>query len=240
MKKIKFHPILHNSRYVVPDPEPATQSVPNWYKEQPGIITPEFHLSMGSAGSTIKKCMPIFDAMSAGYILKFPCDVYVDATNPEKLNYSATKEMQEFLPEIFQTHSKPQYSNYDIDLDYYHKELLRVNPYWAISTEKGTSIMYTNPIHRDNLPFFSLTAIVDSDRFISRGAVSMFIKKGYKGIIKQGTPFVQIIPFSRESWEMDIVKFEDSEKEMERQHMNLRSVFYNGYKNKYRSKKEFK
>jgi hypothetical protein len=240
MQTIKFHQISNNSNYVVPEPEPSFNSIPDWYKNQPGLITPEFHLSMGNSGATIKKCMPIFDAMSAGYILKIPCDIYVDATNPERLSYTETKEMKDFLPELFQKHTPPQYSHYSVDLNVYHKELFRVNPYWAISTPKGTSIIYTHPIHRDELPFTSLTAIVDSDKFISRGAISMFIKKDFKGIIKQGTPFAQIIPFSRESWRMEISKFIDSEKDMDRQHMDLRSVFYNGYKNKYRSKKEFK
>ena len=31
-----------------------------------------------------------------------------------------------------------------------------------------------------------------------------FIREGFEGVIKAGTPFVQIIPFKREDWEMDL------------------------------------
>lgn len=238
MRKITFHPISKSTPDIVPEPVTASSVMPEWYKKQPGIYGEINHFSIASP--TIKKCMPIFDAISAGYILKIPCDIYVDATNPEKLNYSTTDEIKEFLPELFQEHSYPQYNHYDIDLNMYHKQIFRVNPHWAVSTESGTSVLYTHPLHRDDLPFVTLTAIIDTDKFISRGALSMFIKKDFRGVIKQGTPFAQVIPIVRDSWKMEISNYEDSAKKMDSQHKNLRSVFYNGYKNKFRSKKEYK
>ena len=69
---------------------------------------------------------------------------------------------------------------------------------------------------------------------------SFFVKSGFVGVIKQGTPLVQIFPFKREPWQMERVNAEQSEKATDRQFLKLRSTFVNGYKNKMRSKKEYR
>jgi hypothetical protein len=67
----------------------------------------------------------------------------------------------------------------------------------------------------------------------------MLVEKNFKGVIKQGTPFVQVIPFKREPWNMELIEPIEASKEFTRQRINLRSTFVNGYKNKFRSKKEY-
>ena len=68
----------------------------------------------------------------------------------------------------------------------------------------------------------------------------MLIEKNFKGVLKQGTPFIQVFPFQREDWQMELVEPDVAQKEINAQRLSLRSTFSFGYKNKMRSKKDFK
>lgn len=242
MNKIKFYPFNEKTIEFAPQPTPATRVVPDWYKKQPGGIPEkeEAAIKSGASTSTIKRCMPIFDIMTAGYIIPMPCDLYIDATDPNKISWSIPLGIKMFGSDMIATHSREQYSNYPIDKNRYHQDLFRIMPFWAVKTEPGYSCLFINPIHQDESPFWTFGGLVDTDKFITDGHISMLVEKNFKGVIKQGTPFVQVIPFKREDWEMDIVSVEDSKKEMLNQRLNLRSTFVNGYRNKMRSKKEWR
>ena len=58
-------------------PIPAITKLPNWYKELDSYIGKE-KKPMGDCISTgtVKKCIPFLDAMTAGYYLLLPADVY--------------------------------------------------------------------------------------------------------------------------------------------------------------------
>jgi hypothetical protein len=74
-----------------------------------------------------------------------------------------------------------------------------------IQTPPGYSILVTQPFNRFDLPFMALTGIVDSDKEpFFPGNYSMFLKKGFSGEIKAGTPLLQIIPFKRDEWKSEV------------------------------------
>ena len=85
-----------------------------------------------------------------------------------------------------------------------------------------------------------MQAIVDTDTFVTDGHLSFLVDKDFKGIIRQGTPLIQVIPFKREAWEKNFVSAEQSEEKYENQRLRLRSVFSNAYKNLFRAKKEYR
>jgi hypothetical protein len=240
MPKIKFYPFNDATLEFAPAPKPGIRFVPDWYKAQPGSKNDEASIPQGFATSTVKRCMPIFDAMTAGYILGAPCDIYLDATDPEKLSWSLPIHIKKYEHDLFSFHSPEQYENYPINPDEYHKQLLRVMPTYAVGTEEGYSTFFMNPHHTDDSPLWAFSALVDTDKFISDGHLSFLVKKNFKGVIKQGTPLVQVFPVKREEWSMSIATAAESRKEFNTQRNVLRSTFLNGYKNKFRSKKEYK
>mgnify|MGYP006267068755 CR=1 FL=1 len=237
---IYFYPFSERTMAFTPKPIPASKAVPDWYKAQPAAPNEAEMTAKGLMASTIKRCMPIFDYITAGYIIPIPCDIYIDATNPEKLEWSVPMPMKTFANDMISSHSYEQYSHYPIDTDKYHKQLFRIMPFWAVKTDPGYSSIFFHPSHKDPVPFVSFGGIIDTDNFITDGHLSMLIEKNFKGIIKQGTPFVQVIPFKREDWEMQIIDPIEAGKEFTKQRLNLRSTFISGYKNKMRIKKEFK
>jgi hypothetical protein len=240
MNKISFYPFSEKTKSFAPEPVPASKAVPDWYKRQPGTIDEETFIKNGVTSSTIKRCMPIFDYMTAGYIIPIPCDIYIDATNPEKIEWSVPQSMKMFASDMIATHAPEQYDHFPIDKNKYHKQLFRIMPFWAVKTPPGYSTLFMHPLHKDPLPFLSIGGLIDSDKFISDGHLSMLIEKDFKGVIKQGTPFAQVIPFLREDWEMELIDADESNKELQKQRLSLRSSFVNGYRNKMRSKKEFR
>jgi len=240
MNKIKFYPFSEKTQAFAPEPIPASRLVPKWYRDQPGSIDDAKFLPMGNVSSTVKRCMPVFDYMTAGYLILCPCDIYIDATNPEKIEWSVPITLKQFAVDMISKHDVLQYSHYPIDKELYHKDLFRIMPFYSVGTEEGYGSIFMNPVHKDSSPFYAMGAFVDTDKFISDGHLSFLVRKNFKGVIKQGTPLVQVIPVKREDWEMEIVENKEANAVITKQRLNVRSNFVNAYKLKFRSKKEFK
>jgi hypothetical protein len=238
MKKINFYQFSEETLVIAPKPEVSSKFLPDWYKKTPPVIN-NGGISFGMLGTTVKKCMPIFDLISAGYIISTPCDIYLDATNPERLEWSIPSGIISLQGDMFAVHAKEQYENLPINKEIHHKDLLRIFPFWAVGTPKGYSALFLQPAYADGSPLTALQALVDTDNFITDGHLSFLVEKGFKGTIKQGTPLIQIIPFKRESWSKNFITVEKSEEVYETQRLKLRAVFSNAYKNLFRSKKEY-
>lgn len=239
MSKIKFYPFNKDVDFA-PLPTPASKNVPEWYKNQPAYINEEEALKKGFSASTVKRCMPVFDSMTAGYLLYMPCDVYIDATNPEKLEVSLPQQIRFMTKDIISSHTPEQVSHYPVNKDHYHSHIFRVLPLYSVGTEKGYSSLIIHPLHSDVVPFRAIPGIIDTDAFISDGHFSFHIEKGFKGIIQKGTPIVQVIPFKRDSYQMEMVPGDESSRILQKQRMGLRTYFKNGYRNFMRSPKEYK
>jgi len=240
MNNIKFYPFSEKTQSFTPEPVPASKMVPEWYKRQPGSIDDEQTIKQGFATSTVKRCMPFFDLMTSGYLILSPCDIYIDSTDPEKITFSIPMPLKQFEGDMFAKHGREQYSEMPYDKDKFHKDLFRIMPFWAVETPEGYSTLFLNPVHKDPTPFQAVSAFVDTDKFISDGHLSFWVEKGFKGVVKQGTPLVQVVPIKREDWKMEIVPNEIASKRFTKQRLNVRSTFVNGYKIKSRSKKEYK
>jgi len=60
------------------NPKPATASVPDWYKNIESYMNgAKRPTGEGNTSATIKRCMPVFDAITGGYILYSYADVFV-------------------------------------------------------------------------------------------------------------------------------------------------------------------
>jgi hypothetical protein len=224
---------------VFPIPEAATKNVPEWYKVQPSIGGDNSDIpENGNLKLTVKKCQAFFDAMALGYILKAPVDIYIDTTDG-KFEIQLPSEMQRFRSELITNHGNDQISAFPMDKTNYCSQILRIHPTWMVSTEEGYSTLFIQPMHQGPSPLKAVEAIIDTDKFWSDGHLSFFVEKGFKGVIKQGTPIIQVFPFKREDWQMELVEDFDPNKTMEQRRIT-RSTFQNGYRMKFWQKKVFK
>ena len=63
MPKVKFYTFSKETEVIAPKPTSASRHMPQWYKNQPAYFGNENDFNkQGFSSSTVKKCMPIFDA----------------------------------------------------------------------------------------------------------------------------------------------------------------------------------
>lgn len=211
-------------------PKPASKFVPDWYKNTSGFINKigaPRSLELGE-GPTIKKCLPIFDLLTAGYIIPLPADLYV--SQRENVPYYQWPSIKLVDMHPWQQADKhPEYKGLDIPKF--------LNP-WSIKTPKGYSSLFIQPAHHD-LPFYIFPAIVDTDTYNGNVNFPFILKDlNFTGTIEAGTPIAQVIPIKREKWTN---RFGD-EKEIKQNtdHSNfIHSKFLNAYKEFFRQKKEY-
>lgn len=225
---------IHNPNGVLPIPKPASEYIPQWYKDAKSYTDPSGKKAPtmdGTPYATVKRCMPLYDMMTAGYIMETPYDIYVRQT-PEG-PYFQWGEMQAIA---FQSMEQFQNHPYSRDINY----AVRIVIPWSIKTPPGWSIMVMEPQHHEPGPITCASGIVDSDDFSI--PFNMFLKlrdPNFEGMIPAGTPFLQIIPFKRETWEAKLGGDEERKK-YEIDSRKFGRTFFDRYRNGWWNKKEYK
>jgi Family of unknown function (DUF6065) len=216
-------------------PSPASKKLPEWYKNMVGSFDDNKDAFAVSNSQTMKRCLPIFDAISLGYIICTFTDIYVQQTPEGNPQFSWSNAE---LNEVIQAHPPFQVMGYK-GKDFPHGAFKFRNP-WAIKTPKGYSTLFMNPSHHNNRPFQILEGVVDTD-FYSSNVNFPFIlnESNFEGLIPAGTPIVQVVPFKRDSFQMKMGGPEEIEL-AKNGHYKVRSVFINGYRNFFRVNKEYK
>ena len=225
---------VHNVDGVLEKPKPATEYIPEWYKKSKSYINTE-NKKIPSLESkpvaTVKRCMPVWDMMTAGYIMETPYDIYVHRIEGAPYFQWGSNDALAFQSmEQFQNHPYARDINYAV----------RINIPWSIKTPKGWSIMVMEPQHHEPSPLECASGIVDTDEFSV--PFNMFLKlrdPNFEGMIPAGTPFLQIIPFKRESWVSEL----GTENERNKFFSDIRkfqTVFFDRYKKFWWVRKEYK
>lgn len=215
-------------------PIPSSSFLPEWYKEiQSYYGAKKDSDGNGNINFTIKKCMPVFDSISAGYLILSPADIKISQRFNNDLNtISPYYEWASFnLIEFHPAEQAYNYPNKNNNFSYPKW----MNP-WSIKTPKGYSVLFIQPMHRASV-FTILPGIVDTDKYTSPVNFPFVLNNvEFEGIIPAGTPIAQIFPFKRESWKMKIGK-EKNHQEAVRDRNLLRTRFLDSYKFQFRTKK---
>ena len=222
-------------KYFFPDfkypeaPTPAKLKVPDWWKDSERFFDGKMSLKGTEGNHGVKLCMPFLDAMTIGYTANLWVDVLVEQTylgpkigwrvGPDPIVQRDT--LNKTIP-IPAGHYKTHYAWRDI---------------MFTQTPPGYSSLITHPLNRHDLPFMTLSGVVDTDMTMARGTLPFFLKEGFEGIIPAGTPMFQIIPFKREDWK---IEEDDSLEEvgLENEFLTKKSLFGWYKKNKW-SKKNY-
>ena len=245
--EITFTNTLHPVSLDLYKPIPASKVLPEWYKDLNSYLGNPKEPYDNISNATIKKCLPVFDSMSAGYIIPTYVDIFV-YQKPESITNPETNETYE-TSETFAHYSWPQHTPIQFhnviqapthpDRNGHALYPKWINP-WSIKTPKGYSCLFIPPLHHPNEYFSILPGLVDTDDYVTPVNFPFALKDvKFAGIIPAGTPMVQVIPIKRDSWKMT---FGDDKirKQAVNQELELRSVFYDAYKTMVRRKKEYK
>lgn len=178
-----------------PHPKPASTFIPNWFKDMPALVGDKKYIGgNGNPNSTVKRCVPFRDMMTAGYMIPLPCDVYF-RQNGKMIEVNSTYAGK---TDIVLQHEPEQHFMYPLPEEYYPIAFKWNNP-WTIKTKKGWSTLFLHPSHHD-LPFQTLSGLVDTDKHPIPVCFVFFVRKNFEGIIPKGTPIAQCIPIKREKF----------------------------------------
>ena len=211
-------------------PKAASRFIPDWYSKMESYIggnkKPD---GKGETLATVKRCMPVFDAIAAGYIIVSPADVYVSIKDGQQNFEWSSFGLISFHP-IKQAETHPSVKP--------HAYPKWVNP-WAIKTPKGYSTLFVQPFHRESV-FTILPGVVDTDEYFAPVNFPMVINDPeFEGLIPKGTPIAQVIPFKRDSWSM-VFGGENELREQAKITNKLQTRFFDRYKSMFRVNKEYK
>jgi hypothetical protein len=170
----------------------AKNNIPQWYR---AISPANPDIRRFPIKLNIKNCLPFLDSFTAGYMYTLPFDIAVEILGNGQPNI--TWASGDF--DIIKTRNGSESPGMPTP-EGYHDTNFVWQTKTAIKLPKGYSALLTHPLNRFDLPFMTLSAIVDADYGLNGGHIPFYIKKGFEGIIEQGTPFIQILPFKRENW----------------------------------------
>jgi hypothetical protein len=214
-------------------PVPAKKVIPDWYKDMNSYVRGKKEVvtdpADGDTSSTIKKCMPVFDALTAGYIIPTACDIYVyQEDGAPRFKWPSQKYLG--------SHSAEQIGNHPDATGFRAAKFVNT---WIVKTPPGYSCMFIPPMHHDNM-FKILEGVVDTDTYHAAVEFPFQLKNiSWEGVIPAGTPMVQVIPFKRESWSHEVINTPEEAVSHYIAQKRLRSVFFEAYKNKFWHKKDF-
>jgi hypothetical protein len=216
---------------------PASQCIPEWYKNMPlKIENNDFELINENDGSvsrniTIKGCAPFLDGLTSGYMaitktelqIAKPLDVILFSWRPaEKLISTHSHSQAPLLPEIKGS-----------------KDVFKWEIHSRIQTPKGYSCLFTHPFNRHDLPFRTFTGVVETDVYPLPTLFPFQISADIKDpiIIPVGTPVAQILPFRRDAWDREVLGFDDLERK--NSYGQFLSRIVRSYKNQWWEKKTY-
>jgi hypothetical protein len=238
-QKISFVPSLENFKDFYTAPVPAVTMVPEWYKSLTLYgdtndiknLNPVNHVGTDGTLVDTKKCMPMFDALTSGYYYLLEDDLHVS------LNDNGFPTLT-WKGDVMLIDKRP---TLQIPIPGNCHQLhfgFRMN--WFYRTPPGYSVLVTHPMNRYDLPFYTLSGMVDSDIWGLPVFFSFFLKRDFIGTIPKGTPIMQFIPFKRDEWEIEIKTDKKSIEEEEFKAEKRRTMVTGYYKEDVWQKKEYK
>lgn len=211
-------------------PTPAKREIPDWYRKMPSYNkgNKDVEINGTATNATMKKCVPVLDAITAGYIIPFPTDILVRLIDGQTVFQWPDMEMVRFQ-KAFQVEGYP--------LGIPNQDIPKWKNPWSIITPKGYSCFITSPLHRE-IPFSILEGVVDTDTYFNPVQFPFVMKDpSWEGIIPAGSPMVQVIPFKREDFVMSVE--ENKVEKIYRSNKLLSSKFFDAYKKIFWSKKDY-
>ena len=181
----------------LPPPIPAARGLPDWLKAMP---TQAFNAINMRDEDTVKRCPPFVDAMTSGFLIPLMCDLRIkdgEITWDNDLPPGGTLDFPR-SPIGFHDPSQAMGS----PLFEPGRFIMKFHNLWTIEVPEGFSLLFTHPINRFDLPFTTLTGLVDCDRYQDSWIhfPAHWHDMNFSGVLPKGTPVAQCVPVKRESW----------------------------------------
>lgn len=185
---------------ILPRPLPAGRGLPGWLKAM--ALSAPADAFPGTV-RTVKRCPPFLDAMASGFLMPLACDVHV-ADGRFSWDWAA-------LPAGLPRHTPRAPLSFHVGAQLagtpLHAEdtlaIKFMNP-WLIETPPGVSLFVTHPVNRPDLPFRTVSGLVDTDRYADNYVhfPALWSDPDFSGMLPMGTPVAQCLPVAREGLDL--------------------------------------
>jgi hypothetical protein len=189
----------------LPRPIPARSALPDWLRAMPANAHSDIH---GRDIRTVKQCPPFVDAMAYGVMILLPCDVTVERGSfawawdiPEPLTPGHPRAPLSF-------HVPAQLADTPFAND--GQAAIKFNSFWTIELEPEWSLFAMHPVNRDDLPFRTISGLVDADRFHDGGInfPAIWTQPDFSGVLRKGTPVAQVFAVPRAAPKLEFECFD--------------------------------
>jgi hypothetical protein len=187
---------------VLERPIPAVRGLPDWFKALP---LKSYNPTMGAETQTVKRCPPFIDAMTYGFLMPLAADLEV-RDGEFNWNFEVPKGVvSEYTHSPIGFHDSSQVVGTPLEDE--DRFIIKFNNFWTIEAPPGYSVLFTHPVNRTDLPFTTLTGLVDCDRFSTTPVnfPARWHDPNFNGVLPRGTPVAQCLPVKRETW---VARFE--------------------------------
>ena len=182
---------------VLPPPVPAASGLPDWLKTMPSQA---FNALNGRDENTVKRCPPFVDAMTCGFLIPLMCDLRVENGEFTWDNEIPPGGAVSFARSPVGFHDGSQVIGSPLFED--DRFLIKFHNLWTIEAPEGYAVLFTHPANRFDLPFTTLTGLVDCDRYHDNWIhfPAHWHDASFSGVLPKGTPVAQCMPVKRENW----------------------------------------
>ena len=141
---------------ILPPPVPAVQGLPDWFKALPHTA---FNALTQAESQTVKRCPPFIDAMTYGFLIPLPCDLKVE-NGAFSWDFNVpVNSANNFMRSPIAFHDASQVAGTPYQQG--DNFAIKFNNFWTIEAPPGYSLLFTHPVNRADLPFTTLTGLVD-------------------------------------------------------------------------------
>jgi hypothetical protein len=192
----------------LPPPTPAAAGLPDWLKAMP------LNACCGMAGGdddTVKRCPPFIDAMTTGFLIPLICDLRIENGEFTWDDDLPPGGAVGFARAPIGFHDAAQVAGTPLFED--DRVLIKFHNLWTIEAPQGYALMFTHPANRFDLPFTTLTGLVDCDRYHQSWIhfPAHWHDESFSGVLPKGTPVAQCFPVKRETWTLRTEAFSDED-----------------------------
>ncbi len=180
-------------------PLPASKIVPEWYKNIPVALTKVPGYIDNDGVPSIKRCMPVLDYMTSGYVLRNSYEINVWPFEKDSI-----KSFQLECNKKNYVGAHPYHQAPTSEMNGTKNHYFKINQEWLIRTPPGYSCLIYQPHYLFRKEFQMFPAIVDTDKHDDFIGLIGLINTDKEFTIPPGEPLVVVFPFKREDWKMDV------------------------------------
>lgn len=199
--KRKKDPVLKHATFVdsALNIAPAKASVPKWYTDTRVPERSFEKIKHAPAKVNFKLCYPFLDTLTSGYMAYLPVDIAIEKT--DTYPNITWKTESEFYP----VGVRDEVNDFALPIPAgHHPKHFSWSLPNSIKVPEGYNALITHPINRYDLPFTTLSGIIEGGFAMHQGNLPVFFNENFEGVIPRGTPIFQIIPFKSENWSNEV------------------------------------